>query len=155
VDDKQLRELMDYIAASNFAEFELTREGFRLRLVKASLPGAPAAVTPHDPLARAAAAVAGSPAPAVDPAAAAPGAGLEVIHSPMVGTFFRAPNPNADPFVEAGDRVDPGQVICIIEAMKLMNEIEADRAGEIVDILVANGQPVEFGEALFRIRPQA
>jgi acetyl-CoA carboxylase biotin carboxyl carrier protein len=72
----------------------------------------------------------------------------------MVGTFFRAPNPNADPFVEAGDRIDPGQVICIIEAMKLMNEIEADRAGEIVDILVANGQPVEFGEALFRIRPR-
>ena len=83
-----------------------------------------------------------------------PEAGLEIIHSPMVGTFFRAPNPNADPFVEAGDRIDPGQVICIIEAMKLMNEIEADRAGEIVDILVANGQPVEFGEALFRIRPR-
>ena len=81
--------------------------------------------------------------------------GLVDLKSPIVGTFFRAPNPNADPFVETGDRIDTGQVICIIEAMKLMNEIEADRAGEIVDILVANGQPVEFGEALFRIRPQA
>ena len=159
MDDKQLRELMDYIASSNFAEFELTREGFRLRLVKASFPGSanagasPASLVPGP---------APSPAPQGVPAESAGApvpapveAGLEVIHSPMVGTFFRAPNPNADPFVEAGDRIEPGQVICIIEAMKLMNEIEADRAGEVVDILVANGQPVEFGEALFRIRPQA
>jgi acetyl-CoA carboxylase biotin carboxyl carrier protein len=158
VDDKELRELMDYIAASNFGEFELTREGFRLRLVKASPAGAsvdgvpPAALVPRPSPSLTSQGVAAEPASSA--ATTAPEPGLEVIHSPMVGTFFRAPNPNADPFVEAGDRVDPGQVICIIEAMKLMNEIEADRAGEIVDILVANGQPVEFGEALFRIRPQ-
>jgi len=158
VDDKQLRELMDYIAASEFAEFEMTREGFRLRLVKSAPPGsapagmAPAALVPGaSPSAAAQAPLAEQ---ALAQASTPPEAGLEVIHSPMVGTFFRAPNPNADPFVETGDRIDPGQVICIIEAMKLMNEIEADRAGEIVDILVANGQPVEFGEALFRIRPQ-
>jgi acetyl-CoA carboxylase biotin carboxyl carrier protein len=78
---------------------------------------------------------------------------MEAITSPMVGTFYRAPSPNADAFVEVGDTVQPGQVVCIVEAMKLMNEIEADRAGEIVEIPVANGQPVEFGETLFRIRP--
>ena len=154
MDDKQLRELMDYIAASNFGEFELTRDGFRLRLVKATPAGAAVDGVPPASLVPRPAAAPVAAEPAISPAAIPPEQGLEVIHSPMVGTFFRAPNPNADPFVEAGDRIDPGQVICIIEAMKLMNEIEADRAGEIVDILVANGQPVEFSEALFRIRPR-
>jgi acetyl-CoA carboxylase biotin carboxyl carrier protein len=156
VDEKQIRDLMEYLASSNFAEFELERDGFKLRLVKGSrgpVAAVPeAAVPPAVP--EAAVAVPETPA---EPAAAeeAVDDDLEAVPSPMVGTFYRAPNPNADPFVEVGDVVQPGQVIGIVEAMKLMNEIEADRVGEIVEIPVANGQPVEYGETIFRIRPVA
>jgi oxaloacetate decarboxylase alpha subunit len=155
VDEKQLLELMDYLASSDFAEFELERGGFKLRLVKqprqaasatlaaapAPAPGAESAQQPSLPAGGAGA------APAVSDD------GLEAITSPMVGTFYRAPKPNADPFVDVGDTVEPGQVIGIVEAMKLMNEIEADRGGEIIEIPVANGQPVEYGETIFRVRP--
>ena len=96
-----------------------------------------------------------APVGAAAPSLAGSEDGLEAIASPMVGTFYRAVNPNADPFVDVGDMVKPGQVIGIVEAMKLMNEIEADRSGEIVEIPVANGQPVEYGETIFRIRPVA
>jgi oxaloacetate decarboxylase alpha subunit len=157
VDEKQIRDLMEYLASSNFAEFELERDGFKLRLVKGVRgpvvvqPAADAPQVPPDP----AVAAHESPAEAVASPAEAPDDDLEAIPSPMVGTFYRAPNPNADPFVEVGDVVQPGQVIGIVEAMKLMNEIEADRVGEIVEIPVANGQPVEYGETIFRIRPVA
>ena len=157
MDEKQLLELMDYLASSDFAEFELERGGFKLRLVKQ-----PRQVTAAVPAASAAPAIAA--ASVVEPSAAsgtsAPSSaesedGLEAIVSPMVGTFYRAANPSADPFVDVGDTVKPGQVIGIVEAMKLMNEIEADRSGEIVEIPVANGQPVEYGETIFRVRPIA
>ena len=150
MDDKQLRELMKYLSSSNFSEFELEREGFKLRLVKAVAPPAP--VMGGDPTAPSAQ----SPqplAPAPEPASTEAADGQEAIASPMVGTFYRAPHPDADPFVEVGDVIEPGQVIGVIEAMKLMNEIEADRRGEITEIPVANGQPVEYGETIFRIRP--
>ena len=153
VDNKQLKDLMDYLASSNFAEFEMEREGFKLRLVKRAAP------VPADPAQPAAEAGAPPPVPVEQPAvpdaaaAAAANGDLEAITSPMVGTFYRASAPNADPYVEIGDVVESGQVICIVEAMKLMNEIEADRGGQIAEIPVANGQPVEFGETLFRIRP--
>ncbi len=157
MDEKQLLELMDYLASSDFAEFELERGGFKLRLVKqprqvtAVTPAAPATPTP------ATASVAELSAPVGTSGPSSPGSedGLEAIASPMVGTFYRAANPNADPFVDVGDMVKPGQVIGIVEAMKLMNEIEADRSGEIVEIPVANGQPVEYGETIFRVRPVA
>jgi len=157
VDQKEILELMDYLASSDFVEFELERGGFKLRLLKqARQPVAVAAAptgastgsaesSPH----------AVAPGPAGEPAAAAGEDGLEAITSPMVGTFYRAPNPNSDPFVDVGDSVEVGQVIGIVEAMKLMNEIEADRSGEIVEIPVTNGQPVEYGETIFRIRPVA
>jgi acetyl-CoA carboxylase biotin carboxyl carrier protein len=90
-------------------------------------------------------------APAPSPAPAA-GADLYQVTSPMVGTFYRSPNPSSPPFLEVGDIVKKGQVICIIEAMKLMNEIESEVAGEVIDIPVSNGQPVEYAEVLFRIR---
>ena len=105
-------------------------------------------------------AVAPSAAPAEEPPGAAshkpasPG-GLVDLKSPIVGTFFRQPSPGAPPFVEPGSKVKKGQVLCIIEAMKLMNEIEAEMDAEVVEIPVANGQPVEFGEVLFRLRPMA
>jgi acetyl-CoA carboxylase biotin carboxyl carrier protein len=149
VDEKQLLDLMDYLASSDFSEFELERGGFKLRLVKQPRP-----VVLAGP---AAASAPGAATASPPPAAAAPGEpaedGLEDLTSPMVGTFYRAPNPNSDPFVDVGDTVKAGQVIGIVEAMKLMNEIEADRSGEIVEIPVTNGQPVEYGETIFRIRP--
>ncbi|MGD8377914.1 MAG: acetyl-CoA carboxylase biotin carboxyl carrier protein [Acidobacteriota bacterium] len=150
---KELRELLDYLGSSSFTELELEQEGFKLRLRRQGMAMAPAvtlAKQDADPAVQAQV-VPMSPVPA--PAAAPSDDGMEAITSPMVGTFYRAPSPNADAFVEVGDTVQPGQVVCIVEAMKLMNEIEADRAGEIVEIPVANGQPVEFGETLFRIRP--
>ena len=97
-------------------------------------------------------------APASAESAAAPPpaeAGLHTVHSPIVGTFYECPSPGSPPFVKVGDTVEVGQVLCIVEAMKLMNEIEADVAGEIVKKLVANGQPIEYGQDLFVIRPPA
>ena len=163
MDDRQLKDLMDYLARSSFIEFELERDGFKLRLVKAGgaaqAPAAAVALVPQgapappEPPGGSAPAPPHTPSPGAPPTVLPPEAPLEAITSPMVGTFFRAPNSNADPFVEVGDVVQLGQVICIVEAMKLMNEIEADRSGEIAEIPVANGQPVEFGETLFRLRP--
>jgi acetyl-CoA carboxylase biotin carboxyl carrier protein len=112
---------------------------------------APAAGSPA-PRAEAAAAAAQAAAP-VSAAEQASEAGLHVIKSPIVGTFYSAPGPDAPPFVSPGARVEAGQVLCIVEAMKLMNEIESDASGEIVKCLVVNGQPIEYGQPLFAIRP--
>ena len=168
MDNKELKELMEFISQSNFAEFEMERDGFKLKLTKeiafakehapmavAALPAIQQAFPPILPAMAAAGHVA-APAPAASPgaAAAAGAAGADVfqVTSPMVGTFYRAPNPNAPPFVQVGDIVKKGQVICIIEAMKLMNEIESEVAGEVLESPVSNGQPVEYGEVLFRLR---
>jgi acetyl-CoA carboxylase biotin carboxyl carrier protein len=96
---------------------------------------------------------ASSAAPVPEAPAADPNAGLHIVKSPIVGTFYGSPSPGASPFVSPGDHVDKGQVICIVEAMKLMNEIESDAAGEIVKCFVSNGQPIEFGQPLFSVRP--
>ncbi len=163
MDGKELRELIDLIAKSNFVTFELEREGFRLKLDKGQAPhvtpvtaaaSAVAPLPPKQPPSEAPASAA-PPVTAPPPAADAAASGLVDMTSPIVGTFFRQPGPGAPPFVEPGSKVKKGQVLCIIEAMKLMNEIEAELDGEVVDILVANGQPVEFGELLFRLRPMA
>jgi acetyl-CoA carboxylase biotin carboxyl carrier protein len=150
---RDLRELLTLLAEREITEFELEEEGMKLRIRKAAAvassfsPAAPAGA----PAAAPAAAV------ATTPAAPAPSATVEAgavaIKSPIVGTFYRSPDPNSPPFVNVGDRVQLGQVVCIIEAMKLMNEIEADVAGEIVRIHQENGQPVQFGDPLFSIRP--
>jgi acetyl-CoA carboxylase biotin carboxyl carrier protein len=161
VDAKELRELIEMISRSNFATFELERDGFKLKLVKAdTAPPAPAvaqaapapvlvAPAPEPP------APAAAPAPAAQPPAAAQAAGLVDLTSPIVGTFYRQASPGAPAFAEVGDRVKKGQVLCIVEAMKLMNEIESEIDAEVVEIVVANGQPVEFGEILFRLRPMS
>jgi len=155
LDLKELKEILQILEEKEIAEFELEEEGMKLRIRKAA--AAPsnhaggagpvgAFVNPALPVPAAA------PAP---PAPAAPEAtDLVLVRSPMVGTFFRSPDPNSPPFVNTGDRVKVGQVLCIIEAMKLMNEIEAEVAGEIAKVHHENGQPVQYGEALFSIRPE-
>jgi acetyl-CoA carboxylase biotin carboxyl carrier protein len=154
--DSEIRELMEYIEASSFVEFELEREGFKIKLVKRSplTNGAAPSGNPAAQVAAAAAVTQAAEAPVPRPAVVdAPD--LHVVKSPIVGTFYRAGSPTARSFVEIGDRVKKGQVLCIIEAMKLMNEIESDCDGEILEALVANGQPVEYGEPLFKVRKGA
>ncbi len=154
MDAKELRELIELISRSSFATFELEREGFKLKLVKAQASPASPAVAP--PPAALLESPANGPAPAAPPGPVATAEdGLVQLASPIVGTFYRAPSPGAPPFVEVGDRVRKGQVLCIVEAMKLMNEIESEIDAEVVEILVANGQPVEYGEILFKLRPMA
>lgn len=154
MDLRKLKTLIDLVAESGIAELEITEGDDKVRIVKSS--GAPAA-TSHISHVYAAptvghAAPAAAPAPAgAETSAAAASAPPEgkVIKSPMVGTFYRSSAPGADPFVSVGSNVSEGQTLCVIEAMKLMNEIPADAAGVIKEILVENGEPVEFGQPLF------
>ena len=156
----ELRELIGLLRENGLAELELENEGFRVRLRRESAPGESAAHVAAVP----------QPAPAPEkPAEPAPTASgpvhpgqantapsqdqdLHIITSPIVGTFYRSPSPSADPFVKIGSNVEQETVVCIIEAMKLMNEIQAETTGEVVKIYVENGQPVEYGQSLFGIR---
>jgi acetyl-CoA carboxylase biotin carboxyl carrier protein len=157
---EQIKELIELVARNRLQGLELERSGFRLKIdgqqalaappVGASDPAAGATATPAAPAATAA--IPAAPGPAAAPAPAGPPPGTHVLTSPIVGTFYRAPAPDADPFVEVGSRVKKGQVLCIIEAMKLMNEIESDADGVIAEIYPQNAQAVEFGEPLFAIR---
>jgi acetyl-CoA carboxylase biotin carboxyl carrier protein len=149
--NQEIKELLQIFDESGVAEMEVQRGENRLRLRRTPVAeeltaqSAPSAVHTH------------APAPAPGPAAAAPKGpdpSHTLIKSPIVGTYYDAPSPEAEPFVKAGDSVEPGQVLCIIESMKLMNEIEAEIAGTLVHKLVENGRPVEYGEALFAIRPR-
>ncbi len=160
---KEIKELIDLITEKGITEFELERAGMKVRLKRGSENSAAPAVTAHIvpalPVASAAPAVAlpqvAAPASAAAHPQPAPAAGDELhqIKAPIVGTFYESPSPGAAPFVHVGDTVEAGQVLCIIEAMKLMNEIESDVAGEVVRRFVENSQPVEYGEPLFAIRP--
>jgi acetyl-CoA carboxylase biotin carboxyl carrier protein len=161
MNQRELKELIEFLIEKDIAEFELERGDVKVRIKRASeQPGSPPYV--HLAPLHAAAPVppsapAGSPAiPAAPPAReAAEESGLHLVRSPIVGTFYEAPSPGAPPFVKVGDTVVAGQVLCIIEAMKLMNEIESDGAGEIAKKFVSNGQPVEYGQPLFGIRSSA
>ena len=166
---KELKEILQMLDEQDITEFELEEEGKRLRVRRASARQAPIAALPLATSMAAAPLAAGAtaadpgprpsppvaPAPAAAPASPAADAllGLAVVKSPIVGTFFRSPDPNAAPFVSVGDNVKVGQVLCIIEAMKLMNEIECEVAGEVVKVHHDSGQPVQYGEPLFTIRP--
>jgi oxaloacetate decarboxylase alpha subunit len=148
---KDLRELIEIVASEpTIEEFEFERSGVRVRIrmgADGQTRGLPALPSPAVQNAE-------SP-PATDRKESAPeGADLYEIPSPMVGTFYRASTPDAEPFVKVGDTVEKGTVVCIIEAMKLMNEIESDVAGEVVSIRAENGQPVEYGDALIVVRPR-
>ena len=148
MNQREIRRLADLLREYGLSEVEVEREGVRVRLRRESAPVAPAPAS-----ASAAAPSQAAPAPVVVAPAAAPAeAHLLPVEAPMVGTFYRAPSPDAQPFVREGDRVKKGQVVCIIEAMKLMNEIESKVAGRVVKVLVENSQPVEYGERLFAVR---
>ena len=162
MNQKELKELIEFLIEKDIAEFELERGDVKVRIKRAgqhtvvhahpearyfSVPAAPE-VAPDVGTAPAVTA----PAPAKAPAA--PEEGLHLVKSPIVGTFYEAPSPGAPPFVKVGDTVEAGQVLCIVEAMKLLNEIASDVAGEIVKKLASNGQPIEYGQELFAIRPK-
>ena len=156
LDHDQLRQLLALLGESDVQEFSLEGENFRLK-VRRNLPAtapltllqAPAAPVPNPP-APAPVAAASTPPP---PAAAAARSDLVAITAPMVGTYYSSPAPDDPPFVQVGSRISAGQPICILEAMNLMNELEAEVGGEVVEILVENGTPVEFGQVLMRIKP--
>jgi len=161
MNQKELKELIEFLIEKDIAEFELERGDVKVRIKRAgdaahavpdsrfyAVPAAPTSVVEvvksvPSPVAEAPAAAAASAEPAED---------LHIVRSPIVGTFYEAPSPGAPPFVKSGDVVSLGQVLCIVEAMKLMNEIESDVAGEIVKRLVTNGQPIEYGQELFQVR---
>jgi acetyl-CoA carboxylase biotin carboxyl carrier protein len=160
MNQKELKELIEFLIEKDIAEFELERGDVKLR-VKRQGDAAPVVVAAAPmampaPLAAAAMPQAGVGAsgapPAPKEAALSAEEDLHIVKSPIVGTFYEAPSPGSPPFVKVGDQVSTGGILCIIEAMKLMNEIEADASGEIVKRLVNNGQPVEYGQPLFAIR---
>ncbi len=156
MDLRKLKTLIDLVSESNISELEITEAEGKVRIVKAgaSAVAVPAVMAaPLSAAAPAAAAATAAPAPAgaaPEPAPAAEPAG-HAVKSPMVGTFYRAASPGAKPFAEVGQQIKEGEAICIIEAMKIMNEIEADKTGTITQILCENGQAVEFGQPLFII----
>jgi acetyl-CoA carboxylase biotin carboxyl carrier protein len=156
-----VRDILALMREHGLSEFEIEREGLKLRLRKDAV--APVAAAPAAPSAGIHPVAAAAPVPAVHAAAPAAGAAasgpqaadeieLAVVKSPIVGTFYRSSEPSAPSFVEIGAKVKKGQVLCIIEAMKLMNEIDSEYDGEIVSIYVENGQPVQYGERLFAIK---
>jgi len=163
MNQKELKELIEFLIEKDIADFELERGDVKVRIKRGVEHAVSALSVPHfalhpaPPSAPEITAAPGAPAAApVESTAAAPAAetGLHTVRSPIVGTFYECPSPGSPPFVKPGDVVEVGQVLCIVEAMKLMNEIEADVAGEIVKKLVANGQPIEYGQELFVIRPR-
>ena len=146
---KEIKELIDLVSERGLSGLEVEQAGFRVRIEGMKPPSSngtvPAAAHAVQPAALAAGAADSAQEPVVDKS-------IHVITSPIVGTFYRAPSPEADAFAEVGQKVAPGKILCIIESMKLMNEIESDVEGEIVEVYPRSGQPVEYGEKLFAIR---
>jgi acetyl-CoA carboxylase biotin carboxyl carrier protein len=166
MNQKELKELIEFLIEKDIAEFELERGDVKVKVKRAGEqtvvhahpdprffavpPAAPAVDLGAGPVAATPSSNASAPAPAAPPAEE----GLHTVKSPIVGTFYEAPSPGAPPFAKVGDTIEVGQVLCIVEAMKLLNEIESDVAGEVVKKLASNGQPIEYGQELFVIRPK-
>jgi acetyl-CoA carboxylase biotin carboxyl carrier protein len=157
---KELKELIEFLIEKDIAEFELERGDVKVKIKRAgehtvvhTRPEMPyvAVTVPQSPAAAVTASTGAAPAL---PAQPVPEEILHIVKSPIVGTLYEAPSPGAPPFVKVGDTVEVGQVLCIVEAMKLLNEIESDVAGEIVKKMGSNGQPIEYGQELFAIRPK-
>jgi len=155
MDVSEIRKLIDLMNENELVELEIEEEGRKVRLRKRAREseGAPSVVmspaglpVPANPTTSAAPSTNAEPGPPAD-------SGTDTIRSPMVGTFYRSSSPDADPFIHEGDEVSPDTVTCIIEAMKVMNEIKAEISGTIEEILVPNGEPVEYGQPLFRVKP--
>jgi len=161
LDLKQIKQIIDLMKRSELSEFEFEEEGFKIKIKRGSgglpvISSTPLSVQPF-PIAGAPAqgavpATASSAAPTSGSGASADEAGFAYVKSPMVGTFYRSPSPENPVFVDAGSKVDEKTVVCIIEAMKIMNEIQAETKGTVVEVLVENGQPVEYGQRLFKIK---
>ena len=154
IDLVEVKRLLAFMQKHGLEEFEYETSSFHIRLKKASNQSSAPVHLPASEVSGPPAASSAESAAAARSSAAGTTSDLHLIKSPIVGTFYAAPSPGADPFVVRGGRVDVGQVLCIIEAMKLMNEIESDVAGEIVEVYVQNGSPVEYGQPLFGIRSQ-
>jgi len=161
MNQKELKELIEFLIEKDIAEFELERGDVKVKIKRVG--EAPASAFPDSRYVAAHPAALAPPAGAPVPIrqevnlAASPSGLEETLHlvrSPIVGTFYEAPSPGAPPFVKVGDTLEVGQVLCIVEAMKLMNEIECDVPGELVKKFVTNGQPIEYGQELFAIRPK-
>ena len=153
LDHEQLHRLLEALGESDIQEFRLEGDDFRLE-IRRNLPGqAVMAPVKPDPVAAAPAPVAPAEPASAPPASTATRSDLLEVTAPMVGTFYRAPAPGEPSFVEVGSRINVGQTVCILEAMKLMNELESEVGGEVVEILVDNGTPVEFGQVLMRVKP--
>ena len=150
MDLKAIKQVIDLMKRSELTEFELEEEGFKLRLSRKNddvappiMQAAPTAPPPATPEA---------PNPSATESAPASEKGVDYITSPMVGTFYRAPSPDSDPFTDAGAKVSADSVVCIIEAMKVMNEIQAEIVGTVTEVLVENGEAVEYGQPLFKVK---
>jgi len=151
LDIKLIKQVVDLMKRSELAEFEFEEEGFKLRLsrnngettqvIQAPAPAAPAQAVSPQPA-----------APAAEAAAPAEEKGISIIKSPMVGTFYRSPSPDSPPFADVGKKVGADTVVCIIEAMKVMNEIQSELSGSITEILVEDGEAVEYGQPLFKVK---
>lgn len=157
MDLKQIKQIIDLMKRSELSEFEFEEEGFKIKIKRGSggqpiVTAAPQSAHPFPVVTEAApsAARAAAAAPASNPGGDE--AGFTYVKSPMVGTFYRSPSPENPSFVENGSKVDEKTVVCIIEAMKIMNEIQAETKGTVVEVLVENGQPVEYGQRLFKVR---
>jgi len=162
MNQKELKELIEFLIEKDIAEFELERGDVKVKIKRAA--ETPPALLPdsryiavHPAPVAAPPAAPSAPVP-IESAASAnapePESDLHIVKSPIVGTFYESPSPGSPPFVKVGDSLEVGQLLCIVEAMKLMNEIECDVAGELVKKLVANGQPIEYGQELFAVRPK-
>ena len=163
---REVKELIELVSEKGFAEFEIEHQGFRLHICRFKEPpvaqpapspviissALPVAFEPPAPAQPNASSAAPATSPSLNAEPVLPEAQLHTIKSPIVGTFYRAASPNSEPFIKTGDHVEPDAVVCIIEAMKLMNEIQAEVSGEVVKIYVENGQPVEYGQPLFGIK---
>ena len=161
MDLSYVKKLIKLLSDSDVDEIEIEEEGKKIRVVKhgsnsfAAAPGVNTMYFPiHQQVPQAPPALAAQPAPAAEPpVAVAPQKKFHEIKSPIVGTFYKAPAPDAAPFVEIGSMIQPGSVLCIVEAMKLMNEIESDVTGKVVKIMAQNGQAIEYGQTLFLVDP--
>jgi acetyl-CoA carboxylase biotin carboxyl carrier protein len=155
LDIKLIKQVVDLMKRSELSEFEFEEEGFKLRLSRKNDDGPAQIIQAAPAVAQTAPPFPNTAAPATDAAAAAEPAeekGISVIKSPMVGTFYRAASPDSPPFTDTGKKVSSDTIVCIIEAMKVMNEIQAEMSGSIVEVLVENGEAVEYGQPLFKVK---